>query len=113
MRRRELQLLNPVASGVIDSNRGIWATLKYETQFGPEFHSFPYYPAAAELNRESKAAVKALSIDARHELVHLWKGSRRLIDLETEDEILTRYGMVVLDLIVQRARRAGSRTSNW
>jgi hypothetical protein len=79
----------------------------------PGIQLLPVHEAALELDGSVGAAVRQLSEANRKELVALWRGVPRLIDLASDDDIIRRYGMVALDLVVQRARRAGGRTRNW
>jgi hypothetical protein len=46
-------------------------------------------------------------------LVAEWKRFPRDVNLASDDEILARYAVVVLDEVVARARAAAARTVNW
>lgn len=109
MTRVEYRLLGRLASQVKARNEAIWHRLKYETQFGPESWDFPYYPAALELSATTIEIVYSLSQEEKEVLLHEWQTQTwRDISGPTE-AILDRFGVMVLDLIINRARAAGRR----
>lgn len=109
--RTEWRILSPLATRVRSKQLGQWFSLTYQTQYGPEFDSFPYYPAAMEMEGSAREEVHSLSRTDKALLVEAWRAARRVISITPEEAILDRYGLVVLDIVIRRAKKAGSRTS--
>ena len=106
-------MLGPVATRVALASPDEWRELRYQTQYGPETHSWPYYPAALEFSDAARDAVHRLPRESKTALEGEWHSKHRYVPLTTLDAILDRYSGVVVDLIIQRARVAGRRTSNF
>jgi hypothetical protein len=111
--RREREILREPIRNIVRANKYLWHDLKYETQYGPEFIHFTYYPSGVELWDIAKDEIAQLSDGAKIELLQQWHSSPRVIRLTSDEEILDRYATVVLDEVVKRARTAGNRTINW
>jgi len=110
MVRTERKILGSLLRRIRLTYPDVWYDLKYETQHGPEFSEFPYYPAALELQAGATAAIGSLDEAEKDVLVSVWKSRPRPVELRTRDEILTRYGTILLGYAVSTARRAGART---
>ena len=110
----EKRILSPLARQLrLDDPEG-WSSLKYETQHGPEIADFPYYPAAIEFQKAAKDAITALSGDEKSVLIAQWRSKPRYPYHFTEDQrILRQYEVILVDLLVKRARQAGARTSDF
>jgi hypothetical protein len=114
MTPEERRILYPLARQLrLDDPEG-WSSLKYETQYGPEFSSFPYYPAAVEFHKPAQEAVAALSSDEKSILLAQWRSKPRYpYDFTDDQRILRQYEVILVDLLVTRARQAGARTSEF
>jgi hypothetical protein len=110
MTQQERQILGPLARRLREANPRAWSSLKHETQFGPEFSEFPYYPAALELQEPAQQMIGTLNPGEKALLLESWRSTRRLLHLQRDEEILNQYAVVLVDLLVQRARQAGART---
>jgi len=110
----ERRILSPLARRLRLDCSGIWSDLKYQTQYGPEFGEFPYYPAALEFQDPAQRAVAGLDQVEKRVLLAQWRSkSRHPYDFTDDDRILRQYGVILVDLIVNRARQAGARTSQF
>lgn len=107
----EWRLLGPLATDLHARHPQLWSDLRFQTQYGPESHSWPYFPAALEFQSVARESVYALTRAQREALVLEWRSRTRLISLTPVEAILDRYGMIVLDILIRRARAAGRRTS--
>ena len=110
MTRIEIKIIGPLLKRIRKSNLEVWNDLKYQTQFGPDFSEFPYYPAALELEPFVRKIIMRLPDKNKRSLIAEWHSKSRLISLNTEEEILQQYGTIFLDYIVETARWAGLRT---
>jgi hypothetical protein len=111
MTPEERQILNPLAIGLRKKYEGLWWDLKYETQWGPEFTEFPYFPSAMEFERPAQRAIESLDPAQKAALVEAWRSrDRHPYDFTDEERILKQYAVILVDLIVKRARQAGPRT---
>ena len=112
MTAEERRILSPLARTLRLDCPGAWSDLKYETQHGPESAEFPYYPAAVEFQRAAHDAIDGLNGLGKRALVAEWRSKpRHPSTFNDEDRILKQYGLVLLDLILVRARQASARTS--
>ncbi len=111
MTRGELQILGPIATRLHKQLPQSWSSLCYQTQYGPEFHEYPYYPAAFEFEGHACNAVANLGEAEKKALVERWRSRTRLIEITSSERIIQRYGYVLTELIIARARAAGARTS--
>src|SRR5579872_4931434 len=109
--RKELQIIGPCAQRLRWSFPGLWSDLKYQTQFGPEFGEYPYFPAAMNLQEAAQDLINGLDPDQKAALINFWRSIPRLIQIDSEEDILRRYAAVLIDELVCRARRAGRRSS--
>lgn len=110
MTREETRILGPLLRRVRMLAPECWTELKYQTQHGPEFIEFPYFPAALELDKLASNAIMSLDDEQKKILVQQWRSRHRIIKLESEQEILEQYGAVLLDYIVETAKWAGARS---
>jgi hypothetical protein len=114
MTGEERRILSPLASSLRSDFPGMWSDLKYETQYGPEFGEFPYYPAAIEFQDAAQQAIAGLSDSDKIVLVEAWRSKPRYpYEFTQPERILQQYGVILVDLIVTRARQAGARTSEF
>ena len=114
MTAEERQILNPLARELRIDNEGLWSDLKYETQQGPEFVEFPYFPSAIEFQAPAQAAIDALDPAAKATLVAAWRSRPRYpYEFTDEARILKQYAVILVDLIVKRAKQAGARTTEF
>jgi len=58
---QERRILGPLARSIRTAYPGVWSDLKDQTQFGPEFSEFPYYPAALLTAALSAASITVAS----------------------------------------------------
>ena len=114
MTPEERRILSPLARQLRLGDPGNWSGLKYQTQNGPEFGEFPYFPAALEFQDSAQQAVAELATAEKTILLAQWRSKSRYPYEFTDDErILVQYGVILVDLIVQRARQAGARTNEF
>ena len=112
MTPEERRILSPLAVRLRSDDPECWSGLKYETQNGPEFDEFPYYPAALEFQAPAHEAIVGLDASEKAILLAQWRSKDRSPYGFTDDaRILKQYGIILVDLMVKRARRAGARTS--
>src|SRR6266576_3068275 len=104
MTRGELAILGPIATRLREADRESWWSLKYQTQFGPNFQEFPYHPAAIDFEEPAQEAIHGLPKKKKAGLVALWRSHSRLVSVTPEEAILDRYAAVLVDYIVQLAR---------
>lgn len=64
-----------------------------------------------ELEGAAREAVHSLNRKQRSVLIEQWRLQTRLISITPAEAILDRYGLFVLDILINRARSAGARTS--
>lgn len=110
MTREETSILGPLLRRVRILSPEWWVELKYQTQYGPEFVDFPYYPAAMEFKVSACNAINQLDDDKKEILIQQWRSRNRMIKLESEQEIVDQYGSVLLDYIIETAKWAASRS---
>ena len=114
MTPEERRILSPLASCLRVEYPEDWASLKYETHYGPEVVEFPYYPAAVEFLQVAQEAVAELGDSDKGRLVAEWRSRPRdPYKFNDNERILKQYGIVLVNLIVNRAKRAGSRTNEF
>lgn len=111
MTRDEIKILGPLLRKVRRRNPYVWNDLKYQTQFGPEFGEFPYFPCALDLELSARSAIRRLEQAQKQILVAQWRSKPRMIHLSTDEEILEQYGTMLLDYIVETAKMAGARSN--
>jgi len=110
MTPEERRVLYPLARNLRLEHEGTWSDLKYETQHGPQFVEFPYYPAALEFQRDAQGAIDRLGNDDKTVLLTQWRSKpRHPYDFNNDRRILQQYAIILVDLMVTRARRAGAR----
>src|SRR5438552_1570160 len=78
MTRIERNILSPLIPRLRNSHPAAWSTLKEQTQFGPEFFDFPYYPAALEFEAMAIALVAGLEVAAKERLLAEWRRRPRV-----------------------------------
>ena len=107
----ERRILSPLARQLrLDYPEGWWS-LKYETQNGPEFCEFPYYPAAVEFQKPAQRAIADLDVAEKSTLLAQWRSKPRYpYDFNDDQRILRQYEVILVDLLVKRASQAGART---
>jgi len=110
MTNKELAILGNSIKKLIKSNRSAWIDLKKEIE---DYGYQSYYCSQDYFKQAAIKEVFSLSKEAKEKLIKEWKRSYRLIKLNTDDEILNQYALIVIDKIVSRARAAGARTVNW
>lgn len=113
MTAEERRILSPLAHSLRLDYPGSWSDLKYQTQYGPEFAEFPYYPAATEFQKAAQQAISGLDLNDKAALATAWRSRPRLYTFTEDERILKQYGVILVDLIVKRAKQAGSRTSGF
>jgi len=111
--KEEREILRGPIRNVIRADKSTWRDLKYEIQHEGIQEYFPYYMNALELWDIAKDEVGQLPEEVKIELVKQWHSSPRVIDLTSDEKILDRYAMVVLDEVVKRACVAARRTIHW
>ena len=113
MTPEERKILSPLARQLRLDYPEEWWSLKYRNQEnGPEFGEFPYYPAALELQKPAQRAITDLDGANKSILIAQWRSKPRYeYDFTDDERILRQYGVIVVDLLVKRARQAGARTS--
>jgi hypothetical protein len=112
--KEERRILSPLVQQLRLDDPAMWTDLKYQTQFGPEFADFPYYPAALEFQEPAQQLIDGLDTNEKSVLVAQWKSKSRYPYTFTDDpRILRQYAVIAVDQLVQRAKQAGSRTSEF
>src|SRR5438067_2306109 len=100
------RIVERLATLVRQGDVNAWHSLKYQTQFGPEFAEFPYYPAALELSKAAEDAIAACGPAEKTVLIADSLASSNARS-DSEGTILNRYSAVILDALISRARSAG------
>jgi hypothetical protein len=114
MTSEEQRILSPLARQLRLDYPEEWWSLKYETQNGPEFGEFPYYPTAVEFQKPAQLAIANLDIAKKSILLEQWRSKPRYPhDFTDDQQILRQYGVILVDLLVKRARQAGARTTEF
>jgi hypothetical protein len=108
--KSELRILRPVMNAVARHDKQMWQTLKYETDSGPFFGTFPYHPAAMEMWAKAIRLIEALPATDKQELTRLWRTVRPHLPVGGDSAILQRYSMGVVEAVVERACGAQKRT---
>jgi hypothetical protein len=111
--KKEREILREPIRNVIRADKSTWHDLKYETQHKGRDQYFPYYINAVGLWDIAKDEIGQLPDAAKTELIKQWHGRHRVINLTSDEKILDRYAMIVLDEVVKRACTAGRRTIHW
>ena len=107
MTKTEINLLRKCIKDLIKAHRVAWDDLKREI-FDNGYQV--WYPSQDHFKQHAIKAVFSLSKEAKDKLTKEWKHWPRLIERNTEDEILNQYAKVVIERIVDRARVAQART---
>lgn len=81
MTRAELTILGPVAARLRRLRPGAWHSIRYQTQFGPEFPRFPYYPAALGLETVAQHLVHSLETVQKSALYAEWVRIHRYVSI--------------------------------
>ena len=114
MTPEERRILSPLARQLRLDYPEDWSSLKYETQYGPEFGEFPYYPAALEFQKPAERAIADLNTTEKSALLAQWRSKPRYpYDFTDDQRILRQYQIILVDLLVTRARQAGARTNEF
>jgi hypothetical protein len=108
--KKEREILREPICNVIKADKSTWHDLKYETQHEGIQQYFPYYINAVGLWDIAEEEIGQLPAAAKTELIKQWHSRPRVIDLTSNEKILARYAMIVLDEVVKRACAAGRRT---
>lgn len=110
--KAEKRILSPLIQRLRLDAQELWSSLKYETHYGPEFVSFPYFHAAIEFRDMAHEAIAGLDASEKIILLSEWRSKSRHPYTFTDDaRILQQYEIIVLDQLVKRARQAGRRTN--
>jgi len=92
----------------------MWEDLKEETQRGPEFAEFPYFMAAVEFQGPAEGAISGLDDGAKIALIEAWKSKpRHPYEFTDSDRILKQYAVILIDLLVSRAKCSGARQGEF
>lgn len=113
MTRTELRILSPIASELRLAHPHDWWSLKYQTQFGPEFDDWPHFVAALEFVRPAEEAVHGLPRSAKSLLVAEWRSKPRDRSVTPIEAVLDGYASMIIEVLVKRAITAGERTDSW
>ncbi|MFA5038616.1 MAG: hypothetical protein WC732_02940 [Candidatus Omnitrophota bacterium] len=101
----EKEILRGPIKKVIKENKRWWKELKQEIfDYGYQSN----YMLQVEFEKSAKIAILSLDQVLKEQLISEWKRIPRLIFLESDEEILKQYGLVVVEAIVERARKAKS-----
>lgn len=95
-------LRNPVKE-LIRSNKRAWNDLKREI-FDRGYQSF--YNSQVEFDKSAKEAVLSLSDEEKQALIKEWKRMQRVFELKADKRILNQYGLMIVEMIVERARKS-------
>lgn len=112
MTGQERRILSPLASNLRREYSEVWWELKCQTQYGPEFPEFPYFPAALEFSGPAQEAIAGLNARKKTSLLEAWRSKPRYpCDFGDDDQrILKQYAVILVDLVVKRAKQAGCRS---
>lgn len=110
MTKTEIGILGSSIKNLIKSNRKAWVNLKREIQ---DFGYQPYYSSQDSFKQTAIREVFSLTTEVKERLIKEWKKHYRLIELNTDEQILNQYALIVVDRIVSRARASGTRTIYW
>ena len=102
MNQIEWKILRSLVSRVISIERHWWNELKYQIEYGPYFSEWPGYVAALEMKETSRRLIFGLPPETKQMLLKEWKRCPRLIDRETEEEILNQYALMLVEKVVTR-----------
>jgi hypothetical protein len=111
--KKEREILREPIRNVIKADKSTWYDLKYETQHDGIQQYFPYYINALKLWDIAEDEIGQLPDADKTELIKQWRSRPRVINLTSDEEILARYAMIVLDEVVKWACAAGNRTIHW
>jgi hypothetical protein len=108
MTQEEKRILKTTIKAIIEHNSNLWWELKRQI-FDMGYQ--PSYPVQDEYRGPIEAALTRLNPLDRAQLVAEWIRPEKAS--YTEGQIISTYGLMVLEEIVERARSAASRTMNW
>jgi hypothetical protein len=114
MTPEERRILSPLARQLRLDYPEDWWSLKYQTQNGPELCEFPNHPAALEFQKPAQRAIAELDGVQKSVLLAQWRSKPRYpYDFTDDQRILRQYEVILVDILVKRARQAGARTSEF
>lgn len=110
MNRKEKRILRNAIRAVAHHNPNAWWELKSQIfNYGYQF----YYPVQGDFDRPAERVITCLSEAEKEELINEWKTAiPQRTDL-SDPEILSKYGRLIVEEVVKRARAAAYRTKNW
>ncbi len=114
MTPEERKILSPLARQLREDYPDDWSSLKYQINDGAEFCEFPYYMAAVEFQEPAHNAIAGLNNDQKSTLIAQWRSKPRFpYEFNDDDRILRQYEVILVDLLVKRARQAAARTTEF
>ena len=110
MTRNELRIIGPAIKAIRTRRKYSWQTLKREIwDYG--YQSF--YPTQMDFLPNIEKAVQGLTPDVRSSLLNEWNNAYPKRPELTESNFNATYSLYILEEIVERARVAAYRTTNW
>jgi|SRR5579862_8505623 len=110
MNRAENRILKSAIKSVIEHNSNLWWELKRQI-FAMGYQT--WYPMQEEYRSPVEAVFAQLEPLKRAKLIAEWRKYKRDKVSYTDDEIVGRYILMVIEEIVERARSAARRTKSW
>jgi len=110
MNRQEHALLRETINAAAHHHPNAWWALKWQI-FDSGYQ--PFYPAQGDFISAANRAVNALPADRKQALVQTWNSRCPPRVALPEAQILERYAATIVEVIVERARVAASRTIHW
>jgi hypothetical protein len=110
MNRAEKGILKTTIKAVIEHNSNLWWELKRQI-FDMGYQT--WYPMQEEYRNPVEAVFAQLEPLKRAQLIAEWRRCKRDKVSYTDDEIMRRYVLMVIEEVVERARSAARRTIGW
>jgi hypothetical protein len=110
MNRAEKRILRTAIKAVIEHNGNVWWELKRQI-FDMGYQT--RYPMQEEYRNPVETVFAQLEPLKREQLIAEWHRCKRDKVSYTDDEIMSRYALMVIEEIVERARSAARRTTSW
>lgn len=113
LRRDEYLILSRLVTELRVADLDRWERLKRAIEFEPASRQWPGYVAAIEYIEPCREAIHNLPAKDRRRLLAAWAADSARWFQGHPEGILDRLGIILLDCLLDRARVAAARTSNW
>lgn len=110
MTRNEKRILQGVIKAIANHNSNAWWELKRQI-FDYGYQS--YYPIQGEYDHPAQHRVNRLSVEKKIALIAEWQSVVPSRAELSDDAILAAYARLIVEEVINRARIAAYRTTNW